>query len=160
MEAGTDVRTRSMKNELVLTRVIDAPPETVFEVWTKPEHLARWWGPKGFSLPTCEVDFRVGGALCYQMRAPSGEDHWLRGEVLEIAAPSRLVFTFAWGDAEQSTQPATRVTVTFEARDGKTKLTLRHAGFDSDEAVRGHESGWSEALDRLVVQAASSSRKA
>ncbi|AKV00575.1 putative glutathione S-transferase-related transmembrane protein [Labilithrix luteola] len=160
MEAGTDVQSRGAKKELVLTRVIDAPAETVFEVWTKPEHLARWWGPQGFTLPSCDVDFRVGGALRYQMRSPSGEDHWLRGVVLEIVAPKRIVFSFAWGDEERSTQPETRVTVTFEERDGKTTFTLRHSGFDSVDAVRDHEDGWAQALDRMAAHAASSSRKA
>jgi uncharacterized protein YndB with AHSA1/START domain len=65
--------------ELTLTRIIDAPRDVVFEVWTRPEHLTEWWGPAGFSLPGCELDFRVGGAFRYQMRNPAGGYLWLRG---------------------------------------------------------------------------------
>ena len=142
---------RSGSPELKLTRLIDAPPEIVFEVWSRPEHLVEWWGPAGFSLPGCDLDFRVGGAFRYRMRNPSGGDHWLRGVFQEITPPERLVFTFAWGDAQRATGPVTLVTVSFEPCDGKTRVTLLQTGFESDSAARAHEGGWSSQLDRLVA---------
>jgi uncharacterized protein YndB with AHSA1/START domain len=155
MDARTDASAAGAGHrQLVLTRTIDAPPEIVFEVWSKPEHLAQWWGPSGFSLPSCDLDFRPGGTFRYQMRSASG-DEWLRGVFREIVAPRRIVFTFAWGDAERATHPETLVEVTFESHVGKTKLTLRHSGFDTESATRGHEGGWSQSLDRLVAYAAS-----
>jgi uncharacterized protein YndB with AHSA1/START domain len=146
-----------------LTRFIDAPREVVFEVWTRPEHLTAWWGPAGFSLPSCELDFRVGGAFRYQMRSAAGEDHWLRGIFQQIIEPERIAFTFAWGNAERATGPVALVTVTFEAHAEKTRVTLHQTGLESDSAARAHESGWSTQFDRLAAFAAElfeSSRKA
>jgi uncharacterized protein YndB with AHSA1/START domain len=139
--------------ELTLTRLIAAPREIVFEVWTRPEHLTEWWGPAGFSLPGCELDFRVGGAFRYQMRNPEGGHHWLRGVFREIIEPERIAFTFAWGDAERATGPVMLVTVSFEAHGEKTQVTLHQAGLESQSAARAHESGWSSLLDRLAVYA-------
>jgi uncharacterized protein YndB with AHSA1/START domain len=145
---------RPRSGEVRLTRLIDAPPEVVFEVWTRAEHLTEWWGPQGFSLPSCELDFRVGGAFRYRMRDAAGEDHWLRGVFQEISESERLVFTFAWGDAERATGPVTLVTVTFEAYDGKTRVTLHQTGLESESSARAHEDGWSTHFDRLAVFAA------
>jgi uncharacterized protein YndB with AHSA1/START domain len=149
---ATDDRPSSA--ELRLTRLIDAPREIVFEVWTRREHLVEWWGPEGFSLPGCDLDFRVGGAFRFQMRNPAGGDHWLRGVFREIVEPERIVFTFAWGDAERATGPVTLVSVSFEAIDGKTRVTLHQTGLESASSARSHESGWSSQLDRLAAFAA------
>jgi uncharacterized protein YndB with AHSA1/START domain len=149
---GDDPR-RAGSHELCLTRVIDAPRAAVFEVWTTPEHLAEWWGPTGFTLPECEMDFREGGAFKFLMRAPSGEDHWLRGVFREIVEPERIVFTFAWGNAERATGPVTVVTVTLDEIGGKTKLTLRQTGLESDTSAREHSEGWAQQLDRLAAYA-------
>lgn len=137
--------------ELTLTRLIDAPRELVFEVWTSAEHLVEWWGPAGFTLPGCDLDFRAGGAFRYRMRNPGGGDHWLRGTFQEIVEPERLAFTFAWGDAEGATGPVTRVTVSFEEQAGKTRVTLHQSGFTTESAARAHEEGWSSQLDRLAA---------
>src|SRR5260370_33691510 len=80
---------------VVITRVLDAPRELVFRAWTDAKHLARWWGPKGFTNPVCEVDARPGGALRIVMRAPDGAEHPMTGVFREIMAPARLVFTSA-----------------------------------------------------------------
>lgn len=138
-------------SELTLTRLLDAPREIVFEVWTRPEHLCEWWGPAGFSLPGCELDFRVGGAFCYHMRNPAGGDHWLRGVFQDIVEPERIAFTFAWGDAARATGPVTLVTVTFQVEAGKTRVTLHQTGLESESAARAHDSGWSSQLDRLAA---------
>lgn len=149
---GTDDRPPSA--ELRLTRLISAPREVVFEVWTRPEHLIEWWGPEGFSLPSCELDFRVGGAFRYRMRNAAGGDHWLRGVFQEIIEPERLAFTFAWGDAERATGPVMLVTITFEAHDDKTRVGLHQTGLESESAAHAHEAGWSSQFERLAVFAA------
>ena len=59
---------------LVITRVFDAPRPLVFKAWTQPEHIVRWWGPKGFTLTACEMDFRPGGAFRFSMRSPEGTE--------------------------------------------------------------------------------------
>ncbi len=144
---------RARSHELCITRTIDAPRALVFEVWTTPEHLSQWWGPTGFSLPGCELDFREGGAFRFHMRAPSGQEHWLHGVFQEIIEPERLVFSFAWGTAERATGPATLVTVTLEEMGEKTKLTLRHTGLESSTSAREHREGWTQQLERLAAYA-------
>lgn len=136
---------------LVITRLLDAPRALVFKVWTQPEHLVRWWGPKGFTLPSCKAEFRPGGAYRYVMRGPDGVDHRLVGTFHEIVAPERLVFTFAWEDEAGTLGPETLVTVTLEALGAKTKLTLHQAVFESVTARDSHNAGWSEAMDRLAA---------
>jgi uncharacterized protein YndB with AHSA1/START domain len=88
------------------------------------------------------------------MRDAAGEDHWLRGIFQEIIEPARIAFTFAWGDAEQATGPVTLVTVTFEAYEEKTRVTIHQAGLESESAARAHEDGWSTQFERLAAFAA------
>ncbi|MGH8014012.1 MAG: SRPBCC domain-containing protein, partial [Candidatus Binataceae bacterium] len=107
--------------ELVITRIFDAPRSLVFKAWTAPEHLVRWWGPRGFTLPSCEIDPRPGGTYLFHMRGPEGDDHWSRGFFRELVEPERLVMEGAWVDAQGKPKgPETLVTVTFEEHDGKT----------------------------------------
>lgn len=139
---------------LVVTRTFDAPRSLIFKLWTQPEHLVRWWGPQGFTLPDCRMDLRPGGAFRFLMRSPEGTDHRLRGVYREIAAPERLVFTFAWEDEAGRPGHETLVTVTF-VEDGagqgaRTKLTLHQAVFESVEARDSHREGWTGTLDRLA----------
>ena|SRR5687767_11714811 len=136
---------------LVLSRVFDAPRELVFAAWTKPEHLVRWWGPKDFTLPFCETDFRPGGAYKFSMRAPDGVDHWVWGVYREIVEPERLVFTWNREDADGKPFNDSVVTVTFEDQREKTKLTLHQAIFWTTEDRDAHQGGWTQCLERLGV---------
>jgi uncharacterized protein YndB with AHSA1/START domain len=135
---------------LVISRVFDAPPRRLFEVWTDPEHIARWWGPRGFTVPHHEIDIRVGGAFRVCMRSPDGTDHWVRGVYREIVAGKRLVFTYAWEDEKGEPRHETLVTFTFVAEGDKTKLTLRQAVFESVTARDAHQGGWTSNFDRLA----------
>jgi uncharacterized protein YndB with AHSA1/START domain len=146
---------------LVITRVLDAPRDLVFKVWTQPDHLVRWWGPKGFTLPSCKAEFRPGGAYRYVMRSPEGTEYRLVGTFREVAAPERLVFTFAGENEDGKPGPETLVTLTFAEQGAKTKLTLHQAVFESVTARDAHGKGWSGALDCLadyVKQAAQEAR--
>jgi uncharacterized protein YndB with AHSA1/START domain len=136
--------------ELVVTRLLDAPRSLVFKVWTQPEHLARWWGPKDFTLLSCETDVRPGGTWVRCMRAPAGTKHIKRGIYREIVEPERLVFTYVDEDAEGRLGPETLVSVTFEEQGGKTKLTLRQSGFESIGSRDAHEGGWVSCLERFA----------
>lgn len=136
---------------LNLSRLIDAPRELVFEVWSRPAHLARWWGPNDFTLPTCEQDFRTGGAYRFCMRAPDGSDHWVWGVYHEIIAPERLVFTWQRQDEPGLRHKLeNRVTVTLAEEGHQTRLTLRQTEFQTVADCDGHQGGWSQCLDRLV----------
>jgi uncharacterized protein YndB with AHSA1/START domain len=152
----------SLDDSLVITRIFNAPRELVFKAWTNPEHLMRWWAPKGCTTPFCKVDLRPGGRFHYCMRLPEGRDIWGMGIYREIVAPSLLVYTDRFADAQgnpvppavygmSASHPAeTLVTVTFEEHEGKTRLTLRHAIPVSVEERKGAEQGWSEMLERLA----------
>jgi uncharacterized protein YndB with AHSA1/START domain len=163
MAAKSSAATKSAESaqpELTITRVLDAPRDLVFRVWTRPEHLVRWWGPAGFTLPQCKMDLRPGGAFHYIMRsgdegcagthAPNTE-HRLRGVLREIKPPERLVFTWAWEDENGQLGHETLVTVTMTEQGSKTKLTLHQAVFESVTARDAHNAGWSECMLRLTA---------
>lgn len=142
--------------DLVITRLFDAPIEVVFKAWTDSDSLQRWWGPKGFTNPRCEVDVRAGGAIRIDMRAPDGVVYPMIGEFREVHQPDRLVFTS--GALDELGVPLFEIlnTVLFEAEGGKTRLTLR-AGVLTATAkaapyLGGMEQGWSQSLDRLAEE--------
>jgi uncharacterized protein YndB with AHSA1/START domain len=126
--------------ELVITRIFDAPREKVWKAWTEPERVKRWWGPKNFTAPFSKIDFCVGESFLFCMRSPEGQDFWSTGIYREIVEPERIVCTDSFADEKGNVVPATyygmspdfplelQVTLTFEEHDGKTKMTLRHAG--------------------------------
>jgi uncharacterized protein YndB with AHSA1/START domain len=136
--------------ELVISRVFDAPRRLVFSAWTDPEQLARWWGPRGFTTISSEADVRPGGAWRRCIRSPEGSEHCGLGIYREIAAPERLVFTYAWEDAAGNPGHETLVTVTFDDLGGKTRLTLRQAVFESVTSQDAHYGGWTSCLDRFA----------
>ncbi|MEP6703321.1 MAG: SRPBCC domain-containing protein [Acidobacteriota bacterium] len=135
--------------ELVITRIFDAPRETVFEAWTNAEHLIQWFGPSDFTLPFCEIDFRVGGSYRFCMRSPEGEDHWVWGEYREIVEPGRLVFTWNREDASGKIWTSTVVDLTFIDLESKTEFTLRQGTFETVPFCEEHSVGWNQAIDRL-----------
>jgi uncharacterized protein YndB with AHSA1/START domain len=150
MATNTSTDIESTERVLVITRVFDAPRSLVFKAWTDPEHLVHWLGPQGFTGNIVKMDVRPGGAYRFHMRGPEGADLWRQGVYRESVKPERLVFTYAWEDAEGKPGHETLVTVTFEEHEGKTKLTLRQAVFESVTARDGHQGGWSSSLDRLA----------
>ena len=88
-----------MNNNLVLTRIFDAPRELVWDAWTKAEHIEKWWGPRGFDGTGSRVDLRVGGKWHFPMHHEHGV-HWAMGFYKEITPIERLVFTDSFSDAE------------------------------------------------------------
>jgi uncharacterized protein YndB with AHSA1/START domain len=131
-------------NVITLERTFDAPRELVFKAFSENEHLKRWFGPKGWSLPFSNIDFRPGGVWHYCMKCIDesqeyfGAESWGRAVFHEIVEPERIVFTDAFSDAEGNISegmPQTRVTNTFVEHEGKTKL-ISHAEYASAEAVK------------------------
>jgi uncharacterized protein YndB with AHSA1/START domain len=145
-------------------RIFDAPRELLWNAWTNPDQIMRWWGPKGFTAPIAKIDLRVGGVYLNCMRSPDGKDFWSKGVFREIVAPERLVMTDSFADENGNTVPAshyglgddtpleTLITVIFEEHDGKSKLTLKHSGLDGISAKdrENMEQGWNESLDKLA----------
>src|ERR687887_2108984 len=153
----------SKGNELVITRVFDAPRDRVWKAWTKPEEVKRWWGPKTFHTPVCEIDLRVGGKYLSCMRSSDGKDFWSTGFYREIVPREKIVATDSFADPKGNVVPATYygmsseiplemlITVTFEELDGKTKMTLRHAGLPAGKDREGADQGWNESFDKLAA---------
>lgn len=135
------------EREIVATRVFDAPRELVFKLWTDREHVAKWWGPKGFTNTIHEMDVRPGGIWKFVMHGPDGVDY--QNEIVfdEIVDPERIVYTHVSG-------PQFQTTVTFVEQGAKTKVTVRML-FES-AALRektakefGAVEGLSQYLERL-----------
>jgi len=137
--------------EILITRVFDAPRRLVFEAHSKPEHVARWWGPRGTTLPVCEMDFRPGGAWRFVSRGPDGAEDAFRGEYREIVPPERIVWTFEW---EGMPGHVSVETTTFVEQDGKTTITntsVFQSVEDRDGMLQsGMEKGAAETWDRLA----------
>lgn len=142
--------------EFVMERTFDAPRKLVFEAYSDCKHLAHWWGPKGWTLPVCKIDFRPGGVWLYCMRGSEGAESWGKAIYREIVEPERIVhldtFVDETGNLIEGT-PEMLITVMFEEQGGKTKLTS-HTQFPSAadlEAVlnMGMEAGFTQTLDRL-----------
>jgi uncharacterized protein YndB with AHSA1/START domain len=139
--------------EVMMTRVFNAPRELVFEAHSKCEHLDKWWGPRGYSLAVCELDFRPGGAYRFVHKGPEGVDeHGFRGKFREIVPPERIVWTFEWEGMPGHVSVDTLTLEDLGA--GKTKLTSVSV-FDSMEdrdgmLQAGMETGAAETYDRLA----------
>lgn len=161
-QAESNIAKNTKQRELVITRMFDAPREKVWKAWTDPESVKRWWGPKYFTAPVCKIDFRVGGTYLFSMRSPEGEDFWSTGVYREIVPLERIVSTDSFADEKGNVVPAShygmssdfplelQVTLTFEEHDGKTKMTLRHAGIPEGEMSDLTKAGWNESFDKLA----------
>ncbi|HLF53428.1 SRPBCC family protein [Flavobacterium sp.] len=148
------------KKELIITREFNSPRELVWKAWTEPAMIKKWWGPKGYTCPSCEVDFKTGGKYFFCMRSPEGKDFWSTGIYKEIAPMERIVFTDSFADEKGNVVPATHygmegfplelmVTVTFEDHNGNTKMTLKHIGIPTGEITDMTNVGWNESFDKL-----------
>jgi uncharacterized protein YndB with AHSA1/START domain len=150
--------------ELVIERVFRAPRALVFEAFTQAEHLRRWWAPRGWAVPHCTVDFRVGGRWHYCMECVDqaqgdffGMQSWGLGVYEDIAAPERIVYTDFFSDADggvNEAMPATHVTLTFEEVEGGT-LVVNRAAYASADQLRtvldmGMLQGVTDTWDRLA----------
>ena len=161
--AGNATESRRTERELVITRTFDGPARHIFEAWTKPELLMRWWAPKSFGITfiSCEADVRVGGTYRFVFGA-AGFDQPMAffGKYLEVKPPTRLVWT-----NEESGDDASVTTVTLEEKNGKTLLVL-HDLYPSkdvlDAAIASGSTGaypeQFEELDRLLAALAKDAR--
>lgn len=150
--------------ELILERVFDAPRELVFKAFSEAEHLKHWWGPRGWTLTVCNIDFRPGGTWHYCMKCIDekqgdfyGYESWGKAVYLEIVEAEKIVYVDYFSDAEGNeaeNMPSSKNTITFVEHEGKTKLVSR-AQYASTEALKavldmGMEQGITETWDRLA----------
>ncbi len=139
--------------ELHLRRFFKAPRDLVFAAWTKPEMLAQWWAPKGFTIPCCEFEAKGGGNIYIEMKAPDGTVYPMSGRVVEFYAPYRFHFTAKALDANGNAIFENWNSVFLEEKDGGTELILDvHVMSMTAEApmyLKGMKEGWSQSLEKL-----------
>jgi uncharacterized protein YndB with AHSA1/START domain len=115
-------------NEVVITRLLDAPRDLVWEAWTNPEHIVKWWGPNGFTTTIKSLDLRPGGLWVYTMHGPDGTDYPNEVKFIEVVKPERIVHSH--GDGQREWFKSSSV---FEVEGDKTRVTIKQV-FPSAEA--------------------------
>ncbi len=151
--------TESQK-KVSIERTFDLPAKKLWQAWIEPESCKKWWGPKDFTCPHCDIDLKVGGKYLNCMRSSEGAEFWSTGVYKEINPGKKLVFTDSFSDKDGNAIPASDmnmpgnwpmellVTVTFEEIGGKTKMNLQQVGVPQemyDECIKG----WNECFDKL-----------
>ncbi len=149
---------------MVITRVFDAPRELVWKAWTDPKYVMQWWGPKGFTAPVCQMDFRVGGKSLLCMKAPDGKELWSAVEYHEIILHEKIVSSMYFSDPDgnkvepaqygiehEAIADAYDVTLFEDLGDGRTKLTF--TGNEAMESAKdsGQLEGWNQILDKVAT---------
>lgn len=143
----------AVTRNLTITRIVAAAPAAVFNAWIDPDQLARWWGPRDFTNPVCELDARPGGLLRIVMRGPGGDEYPMTGVFHDIADSGRIIFTAIARDKDGTPLLEARTSVTFLEQGGKTRLTVeaRAVGLvlGAVQMLEGMEAGWTQSLERL-----------
>ncbi|MBT8077722.1 MAG: SRPBCC domain-containing protein [Gammaproteobacteria bacterium] len=139
----------SSANTLVITRIFPAPPDKVFAAWTREEIIKTWFCPgDGMTIPTAEVDARVGGNYRIVMQDKDGDTYSPSGTYERIVENKQLVFSWKWADSEL----VTRVTIDLKpVEKNQTELTLTHEGFPETTVRDKHNEGWDGCLSRLAT---------
>ncbi len=146
--SGTAEAVMTSETSLRIERSFEASPEEVFDAWTNPEVLKRWWAvhPDG-RTPVAEVDLRPGGRYRLSMEGPDGERHTVQGEYSQVDRPRRLVYSWQWELDAGGLGPASTVTVDFQERGEQTDVVLEHTGLPDSASRDRHAQGWSACMD-------------
>lgn len=152
---------KSSDTQLYITRVFDAPVEKVWEAWTNPDMLKKWWGPRGFTAPYAEIDFRVGGKSLACMKAPDGKEYWSTGTYKEIIHYKKIVTTDSFSDERGNIVSAEEygmkdlpmeleIELNFKKLENETtEMNLIHRGFPPGEMMNSARQGWNQSFDKL-----------
>lgn len=151
------LNTQIGEQEFTIERQFNAPRALMFQVFTQPEHLKRWWAPQPYTIPVCTIDLRPGGLWHYAMRSPEGQDHWALSVYREIVPPEKLVYTSTFADEHANPikgVPEHLATITFTEDANKTHVSARFQ-FASADALKtavemGMVQGLSMTLDYLA----------
>jgi uncharacterized protein YndB with AHSA1/START domain len=133
---------------LRMTRVLPVARSEVWRAMTDPAELAKWWGPKGFTVPSLEFGPDVGAPIRIAMQPAEGELFYLNGEIREVEPPSLLSFTFRW-DPPDPDDRETLVTLSFRDRGERTEMELAQGAFATQERLALHEDGWTQSFEKL-----------
>ena len=152
-------------NELVITRVFNAPIEKVWQAWSDPKILSKWWGPAGFTAPHMKIDFKVGGKYHFCMRGAGMDgvmrDFWSCGKYLEIEPMKKIVATDSFADEMGNVVPASyygmgegfplefKVILNFTEKNQKTTMILKHIAMPKGEMQDLSSMGWNSSFDKL-----------
>lgn len=129
---------------LVVKRTIKATPARLFDAWTTPEQLLKWWGPRPVTCSAAEVDLRIGGQYRIGNRLPDGREVFISGVFEQIEVPHLLVYSWTMGSE------TSRVTVRFQPRGAATEVIVEHENIPDEETRKSHEAGWNGCLDGLA----------
>jgi len=162
----TDPNVNVKKEDIVVTRIIDAPVEMVWKAWTEPEHVMKWWGPKYYTSPSCKIDLREGGKYIFAMRAPAdqgGQDAYTAGVYKKIVPMEYLEFTQGLSDKDGNpVDPAqvgmppdfpkeVRTTIVFKAiRGDMTELTITEYDWTVSQMAVYSLAGMHQSIDKLA----------
>ncbi len=134
---------------LRLARHYPVPPQKVWQAWTDPEALAKWWGPgPGHSVSAAELDVRVGGRFRIVFGGPEGTDHECAGVYREVTPIRKLVFTWTW--PRTTPERESLVTIVFRAAGSGTELDFRHEQLFDEKVRDGHRAGWTSSFEKLA----------
>jgi uncharacterized protein YndB with AHSA1/START domain len=165
----TETTDNVRKEDLVVTRIIDAPIELVWKAWTDPEHVKRWWGPKDYTSPACKIDLREGGSYLFCMRAPKeqgGQDMFTAGVYQKIVPMERLEFTQSLADKDgNKIDPSVigmppdfpeeiRTVIVFKAKGEMTELTITEYGWTLSQMYVYSYAGMHQSIDKLAASLA------
>ncbi len=157
---STNTKTAINQKPINITRTFDLPVNKLWQAWTEPESMKKWWGPKDYTCPFCKIDLKPGGKYLSCMRSKEGTEFWSTGTYQEIIPQKKLVLTDSFSDEKGNVISASDlnmpgkwpqellVTVTFEQTGGKSKMALEHVGVPPemyDECILG----WEQSLDKL-----------
>jgi uncharacterized protein YndB with AHSA1/START domain len=153
----------SQPQRMIITRVFDAPRELVWKAWTESKYAMQWWGPKGFTAPVCEIDFRVGGKFHFCMRLPDGQEFWTGGEYHEIILYERIAFSMYFSNSNGDKVDASELgidhqaiegihdVITFEnLGNGQTKVTFTGNETMEDATNSGQLEGLNQSFDKFA----------
>ena len=154
METKSTLVDNGVGQEVNITRIFDAPRELVFKMWTDPELVEKWWGPKDFTNPVCKLDPWVGGSIRIVMRGPDGMQYPTRGVFTKIVEPELIVFHNVKEADDGTAQLEIENTVKFLEAEGKTKMIFRAVVLrstpDACQSIGGMNTGWNQSIDRLA----------
>ena len=133
---------------LEMNRALPAALSVVFEAFTDPNELAKWWGPEGFSIPSLEFDPRAGGSYRIEMQPPEGDAFYLTGEFREVEPPARLAYTFVWEDPDPD-DVETVVDLSFRDLGQSTEVVFTQGLFKTEARRALHRDGWTDSFNKL-----------
>jgi uncharacterized protein YndB with AHSA1/START domain len=132
-----------------IDRRFAAPPQALYDAWTQPDLLMRWWGPRGVTAVAAELDVRAGGRYAITMQPAVGEPFVVAGEYREVDPPNRIVKTWRYSGARVTNAVAGVVTVEFVAEGHETRIVLTQEFDEEPPDLAGRDKGWRSSLDRL-----------